>query len=292
MDISIIIVSYNTKDLIGDCIRSALAAKDCELEFFVIDNASKDGSAAFVRTTFPTVHLIPNNANRGFAAANNQALPLVQGRYILFLNPDTTVPADSLAAMVSFMDVHPQIGLAGTKILNPDGTEQWSVSSRYPGQKFTRRELDGLPGPIACVLGAAMIARTDLIRKLTGFDESFFLYGEDQDLCLRIRRSGYEIGFIENAPVMHIGGQSERESTDADIWERKVAAEFLFYEKHYEDNTIRRIMRAEHLKALWRIVGLKAMLPFTIDKSKARAKLTKYSVILKFINERRSVRFC
>lgn len=286
MDISIIIVSYNTKDLLGGCIRSVLATAECEQELFVVDNVSKDGSAAFVETAFPAVHLIANDDNRGFATANNQALPLVKGRYVLFLNPDTTVPAGSLAAMISFMDTHPRVGLAGAKILNPDGTEQWSVSHRYPGQRFTRHELDGLPGPIASVLGAAMIARTDLIRKLDGFDESFFLYGEDQDLCLRIRQSGHEIGFIENAPVIHIGGQSERESSEADIWARKVAAEFLFYRKHYNRGTIRRITRAERLKALWRIASLRAMLPFTVDKSKARAKLTQYGVIFKFIRPR------
>jgi N-acetylglucosaminyl-diphospho-decaprenol L-rhamnosyltransferase len=290
MDISIIIVSYNTKDLLGGCIRSVLATRECEQELFVVDNASKDGSAAFVETAFPAVHLIANNDNRGFAAANNQALPLVKGRYILFLNPDTMVPAGSLAAMITFMDAQPRAGLAGTKILNPDGTEQWSISHRYPGQKFTRHAFDGLPGSIACVLGAAMIARTDLIRQLGGFDESFFLYGEDQDLCLRIRQAGYEIGFIENAPVMHVGGQSERESSDADIWGRKVAAEFLFYWKHYDRGTIHRISRTERLKALWRIVSLRAMLPFTFDKSKARAKLTKYSVIYEFIKSRHSIR--
>lgn len=255
MDLSLIIVSYNTDALTCDCIESVIAADGGNQEIFVVDNASDDGSADIIKTRFPAVHLIANAENRGFAAANNQALPHCRGHYLFFLNPDTRVMPDAFTQAVSFMDEHPGIGLAGTRIVNPDGTPQESVSFRYPGQRHCSGELDGLPGPIACVLGAAMIARTVLIRELGGFDEIFFLYGEDQDLALRIRKSGFEIGFIPDAVVIHYGGQSEAPTGTAAMWEKKVQAENIFYQKHYRPETIHRIWRSERIKAAYRLAS-------------------------------------
>lgn len=279
MDLSIIIVSYNTSDLIGTCLASVTAYDDVMKEVFVVDNASTDGSTAFIRNNFPSVHLTENTENRGFAAANNQILTQCNGRYIFFLNPDTSVMPGAFNEAVSFMDVCPHIGLAGTKIINPDGSHQDSVSYRYPGEKYTAGELSGIPGQIACVLGAGMIARAKLIKDMRGFDEDFFLYGEDEDLCLRIRKSGYEIGYIGSAVVVHYGGQSERQTTSSEIWKKKTNAEFLFYRKHYLSKTIERIRRAHLLKARWRIATLKLTTPFSINNNKAKEKLIKYRAI-------------
>lgn len=279
IDLSLIIVSFNTAALTCDCLESVLAADAGKREVFVVDNASADGSAGRLKERFPAVHLIVNTENRGFAAANNQALPLCRGRYLIFLNPDTRVSPDAFTKAVSFMDANPQIGLAGARIVNPDGTPQESVSFRYPGQKYCRGELDGLPGSIACVLGAAMIARTGLIQELGGVDETFFLYGEDQDLALRIRKSGFEIGFIPDAIVIHYGGQSEVPTSAAAMWEKKVRAENIFYRKHYRPETIRRIRRAELLKAAYCMTTLRLTLPFAKDREKVRAKLARYETI-------------
>ncbi|PKN05481.1 MAG: glycosyltransferase family 2 protein [Deltaproteobacteria bacterium HGW-Deltaproteobacteria-9] len=278
MDLSIIIVSYNTVDLIESCLGS-LFTDAVEKEVFVVDNASNDGTADVVRTCFPGVHLIENPENRGFSAANNQVLSQCRGRYLVFLNPDTQLGADTLRTAVSFMDDHPRIGLAGMKIINPDGTLQESVSYRYPGEKYTRGELSGLSGQIACVLGAGMMARREIIQEVDGFDEDFFLYGEDQDLCLRIRKRGYDIGYIEKAEVTHLGGQSERQFTSAEKWGKKVRAEYLFYRKHYLPETITRIRRSHLLQAQWRIATLKLTIPFCKDKANMKAKLIKYQVI-------------
>ena len=278
MDLSIIIVSYNTSDLIGTCLASVTAYDDVIKEVFVVDNASTDGSAAFIRNKFPSVHLIENTENSGFAAANNQILSQCTGRYIFFLNPDTSVMPGGFKEAVSFMDACPHIGLAGTKIINPDGSHQDSISYRYPGEKYTKGELSGLKGQIACVLGAGMIAQAELIKDMQGFDEDFFLYGEDQDLCLRIRKSGYEIGYIDSAFVVHYGGQSERQTTSSEVWKKKINAEFLFYRKHYLPETIARIRREHLLKARWRIATLKLMLPFVRNKAKANEKLIKYKI--------------
>ena len=278
-ELSVIIVSYNTADLIGNCLKSVFAASNITREVFVVDNASSDGSSAFIKDKFPSVHLIANTENKGFATANNQALPQCKGKYIFSLNPDTEVMSDTFSEAISFMDANPGVGLAGTKIINPDGTLQWSVSYKYPSQKHTTNELYGLPGKIACVLGASMIVRSELIKKMGGFDEDFFLYGEDQDLCLRIRKLGHEIGYIDSATVVHLGGQSEKNSLSSEVWKKKIRAEYIFYKKHYLPKTIKRISRTNIIKAWWRIITLKLFFPFARDKTKTMDKLGKYRVI-------------
>lgn len=280
LEISIIIVSYNTVDLIGACLDSIKAIDDCSKEIFVIDNASTDGSVDFIKRNYPSIHLITNTENKGFAAANNQALERCQGRYIFFLNPDTKIAQpECLKKMILFMDGNPHIGLAGTKVINPDGTLQESISYRYPGEKYTTSELSGLKGSIACVLGASMIARSEIIKKIGGFDEDFFLYGEDQDMCLRIRKLGHEIGFNDSAVVVHLGGRSERNFASSDTWRKKILAEYVFYKKHYLPETIEKISRAHLVKAYWRIATLNLTIPFMKDKARAKEKLIKYRVI-------------
>jgi len=280
MDLSVVIVSYNTADLIGSCLSSVQQSPQVRLEIFVIDNASSDAGADVVRNDFPGVTLITNCENRGFAAANNQILDRCRGDYILFLNPDTLVTADALHKAVAYMARHPLVGLAGARIVNPDQTLQESVSYRYPGEKYTRGDLPPLPGQIACVLGAAMVARRDVIEGVGGFDEDFFLYGEDEDLCLRIRKAGWEIGNIEEAVVIHLGGQSERLTLSAEKWRKKVRAAYLFYQKHYRARTVARIRRADRLKAAWRLLTLRLALPLLKDKAGAREKQGHYRVLL------------
>ena len=289
IDISVIIVSYNTADLIGPCLTSVIDQMGVDKEIFVVDNASPDGSAAMIAASFPDVHLIANNENRGFAVANNQAIAHCRGRYILFLNPDTVLKENCFSTSLIYMDAHPEIGLAGLHILNPDGTDQDSVSWRYLSQRYASGELTNLPGPIACVLGAAMIAPREAIISVGGFDEDYFLYGEDEDLCLRIRRMGLQIGFIEAAMVVHYHGQSERKSTSAEVWRKKIRAEYLFYHKHYQPDTIARIARAELLKARWRIMTLQLILPFVKNKENILDKLNKYKVIRDELRQHRAL---
>lgn len=278
-DVSIIIVSYNTADLIGDCLKSVLVSLQIRCEVFVVDNASRDGSADVVRKKFPTVSLIANEANRGFGAANNQALRECTGRHVVFLNPDTTVEPESFYRMIAFMDANPGVGLAGPKVLNPDGTRQDSVSFRYPGHRYGEADLGVLPGDIACVLGACQIASAGLLRELGGFDEDFFLYGEDQDLCLRIRMRGFEIGLIPDATIMHHGGKSERGTLPEEVVRKKIRAEYLFYRKHYRPETIEKIRRWQHVQALWRMLSLRMQCVFSSHKDSLLGKLSRYRVI-------------
>jgi len=285
MDVSIIIVSYNTAQPITDCLKSVQNSSGVDKEIFVVDNASSDNSVELIAARFPAVKLLANEDNKGFGAANNQGLPLCNGRYVIFLNPDTTIKEDTLQKAVSYMDENKHIGLAGARILNPDKTVEESVSYRYPGQKYTTGEVAGMKGNIACVLGAFMIARKPLLDELGGFDEDFFLYGEDQDLCWRIREKGYCVGFIEDASVVHLGGQSEIKTTPVALFEKKLKAEYLFYKKHYTANTINRIKKAQRLKAKYRLITLKLSLLFAGNQIVHSNKIACYKIALQLAQE-------
>ncbi len=279
MNVSIIIVSFNTADLTLACLRS-IAVADGEKEIFVIDNASTDLSVKSIKESYPNVCLIKNSENRGFAAANNQALKLCTGRYVIFLNPDTTIKRNTLTNAVAYMDRNPRVGLAGAKILNPDGSLQESISYRYPGEKYASGETKNLEGDIACVLGAFMIAPRSLIEEMEGFDEDFFLYGEDQDLAWRIREKGLSIGFIEDADVFHCGGQSEKSTPPSALFKKKLQAEFLFYSKHYRPETIERIRKAHVRKALYRMLTLRLQKLFAPHSEILNDKSRNYRLIL------------
>lgn len=279
-DLSVIIVNYNTSDFLVRCLESIASQPDVFPEIIVVDNASQDDSVEMVRNSFPWVTLIANENNLGFAKANNQALEICKGQYVYFLNPDTEVRQGSFVAMVEFMDSHPSMGLAGTRIVNPDGSLQSSVETRYPGERHAKQDLRGLKGDIAWVLGASMIGRRSIVQALGGFDEDFFLYGEDQDLCLRLRKAGWTIGYIANAVVVHWEGQSERNNLPADVWKKKIRAEIAFYRKHYSKKAIRAIRRENLIQALWRLMTLRITLPLSKDRKSALNKLGKYEVVL------------
>ena len=279
-DISIIIVSYNTLKLTLECLSSIQPTQESH-EIYVVDNASSDQSAETIRNRFPnTVKLIVNSDNRGFGAANNQALKQCQGRYIVFLNPDTTVKGDTIEKAVSFMDLNPHVGLAGAKILNPDGSPQESISYRYPGEKYASGETKNLKGDIACVLGAFMIVPRQLLEELNGFDEDFFLYGEDEDLAWRIREKGFSVAFIEEAEVLHWGGQSEKDTAPSALFKKKLQAEFLFYQKHYKPRTIKLIRKAYIRKALFRLLSLKLQTLVKPGSKTLKIKTQNYRTVL------------
>ncbi len=285
VEVSIIIVTYHSADVIRSCLDSIEADGTIQGEIFVVDNASTDGTAEIARKEYPSVHLIANTKNRGFSAANNQAIPLCRGRYLFFLNPDAKLGKNCLEEAVRYMDENPCVGLAGTKIVHPGGSLQETVSRRYPGEKYSTDEMAGLKGSIACVMGASMIARAQIVRAVGGFDEDYFLYGEDQELCLRIRQLGHEIGYIEQTVVTHIGGHSENASLPAAVWKRKTLAEYVFYHKHYRPDTIIKITREHRVKAWWRIFTINLFLPFTLDRARAQDKLVKYRSILQALKE-------
>ena len=225
MDLSIIIVNWNTKDLVCQCIDSlAQAVKKMDTEIFVVDNGSTDGSVAAVRKKFPGVKLIENRVNLGFARGNNQALSASKVRYFLLLNPDTQVKDEAIERMLSFMDTHPEAGVVGAQLLNADGSKQNSIAN-FPSlatellnkrllrwlfpKKFPGKEAD-YTGPVEVdsVIGACMMGRREVVEQVGLLDEAYFLFLEETDWCYRIKKAGWKIYHIPQVEILHFQGKS------------------------------------------------------------------------------------
>lgn len=249
MDLSIVIVNWNTRELLAQCLESIYAnPPGREFEIWVVDNASSDGSAAMVRERFPQVRMIENRENAGFARANNQAAAIAKSRYLLFLNPDTLIHQGALNSLLRHLETHPGVGAVGPRLLNLDGSLQVSV---HPAPTLFRElwrlfHLDRLfpvsqydpsimismrPAPVDALMGACILVRRKLLEEVGLFDEGYFVYSEEVDLCERIRRAGWEIHWVPEAIVTHVGGQSTRQMADEmflELYRNKV----LFFRKH------------------------------------------------------------
>jgi GT2 family glycosyltransferase len=258
MILSVVIVSYNVKTFLEQCLRSVLkAAEGIESEIFVVDNNSVDGTEAMLMAKFsclPNVHLIFNRENLGFSKANNQALRRCRGRYVLVLNPDTLVQEDTFRKMIAFMEQDPTIGAAGCKLLNADGSFQLSCRRSFPtpevsfykiiglsalfpqSRRFARYNLTYLPidatYEVDALMGAFMFIRREVLEQVGLFDESFFMYGEDLDLCYRIKQAGWKIYYYHETQIIHYKGEStKKESFNYVI--RFYEAMLIFVRKHY-----------------------------------------------------------
>jgi len=232
-DLSIVVVSWNTRALLERClgaVAASLAAAPLAAETFVVDNGSSDGSPALVRERFPWVHLIANDRNRGFTAANNQALRLARGRHLLLLNSDAEPLGGALAALVRFLDEHPRAGACGPELLNPDGSHQSSrrrfptlatalvesttlqrfVPARHPLlRRYYALDLpDHRAAPVDWVVGACLVVRRRAAEQVGLLDEGFFMYSEELDWCRRLRSAGWEVWYVPSARVVHHGGGS------------------------------------------------------------------------------------
>jgi len=254
--VSIIVVSYNTVELLRDCLASVYAQCRADDEVLVVDNASRDGSVEMVKKEFADTVLLESQSNLGFAKANNHAISKAAGELLWFLNPDARLEPGALDAAVAFMNRNRSVGMAGTALIHPDGSPQPSVEYGYPGQTYAGSLFDGLPGKIAWVVGASIFAWRRVMDTVGGFDERFFLYGEDLDLGLTVRKAGWPIGFIKDSVVTHYGGESERSFTPEAVIEKKLKGEMIFYRKHYPRETIHRIKRKNRIQAAWRLITL------------------------------------
>jgi len=235
MDLSVIIVNYNVRDFLENALTSvAQALKGIDGEVIVVDNASDDGSIEMVRKKFPRVRAIANGTNLGFAAANNIGLAESTGRYMLLLNPDTIVQEDTFQTIIRFLDDHPDAGMAGCRILNPDGTLQpacrrsfptpWvaftkisGLSALYPESRiFGRYNLGYLdPGStyeVDAISGSFMAVRRSAWEQVGGLDEEYFMYGEDLDWCYRFKRAGWKVYYVSETRIIHYKGESVRRS--------------------------------------------------------------------------------
>ena len=251
MTLSIVIVSWNTRDVLSGCLASVEAslrlAPSLTAETLVVDNASKDGSAQMVRERFPWVHLIENSENAGFARANNQAIERCQGRYVLLLNSDTRVLGNALETLVTFMDEHPRAGAAGAKLLNADGTLQPSCHPMLtPEHEFWRLTfLDNLvhwatygsefwkssqPRQVEVIKGACLMLRREALAGIGLLDESYFMYTEEVDLCFRLTQAGWQLWWVPAAQVIHYGEASSRQVAQ-DMYVQLYRSKIQFYRK-------------------------------------------------------------
>ncbi len=260
IDLSIIIVNYNVKEFVLNLLESIRkASSNLTSEIFVVDNASDDGSVEAIREKYPSVNLIDNTKNVGFGAANNQAMALARGKYFLLINPDTIVREDTFTKMINFFETNPNSGIAGCKVLNPDGSLQlacrrgfpgpWTsftkvmgLSSLFPKSKlFARYNLTYLDEnqtyEVDAVSGAFMMMRKNVYEKIGGFDPQFFMYGEDLDLCYRTQKAGFKVNYVHSTEIIHYKGESTKRSS---IDETKVFydAMHLFVRKHFSTSII------------------------------------------------------
>jgi hypothetical protein len=235
MNLSIIIVNWNTRDLLAQCLKSIVNVqtfKRLNVQTFVIDNASTDGSAAMVRERFPWVQLIENRENVGFARANNQAVERCRGHYVLLLNSDTEVAPRALESMVAFMDAHPEAGACGPRLLNGDGSLQPSCHPMLtPGREFWRLMfLDRLwrratypmarwdthtPRQVEVIKGACLMLRREVLDQVGVLDTRYFIYTEEVDLCYRIAQAGWRLYWVPEALVVHYEAGSTRQIAEA-----------------------------------------------------------------------------
>ncbi len=253
MNLSIVIVSWNTQKLLAQCLHSIQRAAQPETlansEVFVVDNVSNDGSAEMVRQQFPWVRLIQSTENLGFARANNLAIRQSTGRYVLLLNPDTEVLPGAFETLLEFMEAHLEVGAAGSRLLNPDGTLQPSC---FPAPTLTRElwrllHLDRIyvygtydmatwsttmPKEVDNVQGASLIVRRSVLDQVGILDEDYFIYTEKVDLCYRIRQAGWPIFWVPSARVIHYGGQSTQQVA-AEMFLQLYQSKLVYFRKHH-----------------------------------------------------------
>ncbi|MEM7333821.1 MAG: glycosyltransferase family 2 protein [Chloroflexota bacterium] len=268
--LSIVIVNYNTKQLLDDCLDSLYAAEPTNggLEIIVVDNASRDGSQEMAKQKYPSVILIESDENLGFSKANNRGTAVATGDYVLFLNSDTRVAPDALKKPVEYLEQHPQAGALTVKLIYPNGERDpdnhrgfptpWNALCHFSGLSKLMPNNPSFNGyfqsyadfssihPVPVIAGSYMLMPIALCRELGGWDEIYFFYGEDIDFCYRINQAGYEIIYYPEVEVIHYKGASSglrKESahiakppreTRIKVAKESVRAMQIFYGKFYK----------------------------------------------------------
>lgn len=274
-DVTVIVVTYNSARCIVACLNSILRQKDTFFEVIVTDNASTDDTLS--KLPREKISVIENTKNVGFGRACNLGFSQSEGKYILFLNPDAELVGEfALRDMCRNMEQNPQWGLAGTKVVSPEGCLESPPASEYPGQKHVSREFSRLPGKIAWVIGASMVVRRDVFSRLDGFDAEYFLYSEETDLCLRTREIEYEIGWMEDVVARHIGGDSERDTDPFDVACRKLTGLLTFRSKHYAEDECIFLAKRDLNRAHFRMISNRIQAFFKGGKSKPWEKYRTY----------------
>jgi len=250
------IVTYRSGPVIAACLEHLLASTQLPLDVVVFDNASDDDTLARIRPFAGRVRLIANPTNIGFGQGHNRALDAAEGNCFLILNPDVELPAGSLDQLVRYLDEHAECGAVAPQLAESFSKGPAGCSRRYPGQRYAPKSLGRLPGEIAILQGACVLIRSEIFRKIGGFDPRYFLYAEDLDLSLEIRKQGWTLACISDLVVQHLGGHSEQgRPTDA-VACRKYTGLLLFYRKHFPARTVAFLLMRDLLKFSWRLLLL------------------------------------
>lgn len=256
--LSIIIVNYNVKEFVKNLLYSLeKALSSFSSEIIIVDNASSDGSVDDIKSKFPNVTLIANEKNVGFGKANNQGLEIAEGKFIVLLNPDTIVREDTFTKLIEFMENNNDAGMVTCKVLNPDGTLQLACRRSFPGPWTSFTKVTGLSklfpksrlfarynltyldenkvNEVDAVSGSFMMFKKEVYEKVGGFDPRFFMYGEDLDLCYRVKSNGYKVYYVPVTEIIHYKGESTKRSS---LDETKIFYEamHLFVEKHFSSS--------------------------------------------------------
>jgi GT2 family glycosyltransferase len=253
--LSIVILNWNTRDLLLACLGSAdHLLENPDYEWIVVDNASTDGSAAAVRESYPGVQVLSRDRNDGFSSGCNAGIRVATGRHILLLNSDTEIHEGALEQIIAYLDGHPEVGAVGPRLLNPDGTIQAScrtfpgfqtalfhrkslLTKLFPGNRYSRAylmsDLDRTgPTEVDWVIGAALAVRREVIEQVGLLDEGFFMYAEDVDWCWRIRQAGWSIFYLPTATLLHHYEKSAGRAPFRTNYARHRSM-WRFYRKHY-----------------------------------------------------------
>ncbi len=314
--VSVVIVSYNTRDILRNCLQALFEhSKGIDMEVFVVDNNSQDGSADMVKNEYPTVLLMANNQNLGFAAANNQAFPLAKGNYIVLLNPDAYIRPLSIQNSIAFMDKTPDCGLCGGKIISPAGQLEPSAR-RFPSALSKLLALSGLRGkfPQSAILnyyefgtfahdrpqevdwvpGTFTIVRKKMLDEIGAFDERFYIYYEETDLCMRAKMAGWTIYFIPDAEVTHIGGASSKTRKDKSIENKsaqvlifRMRSEWLYYRKN---KGVTGLLSSAGIELLWYAARFTKNLLFPFGGA-GNKRLAAISIIKQIITSLQDTKF-
>lgn len=279
-EVSFLVVTYNSARCIRDCFASIRSQTGVSSEIIVVDNASADGTADVIRQSGQDVRFIERRENIGYGPANNQAFAASRGKLLYLFEPDVLfLEPDALARICRTLLANERWGMAGTRIVSASGQEESPPARRYPDQEHVRQDFSRLPGEIAWMIGANMILRREAFGAVGGFDPDFFVYSEDTDLCLRVRQAGFEIGFIPNVTVRHLGGDSERGRDLYDVWRRKMKGLHLFWRKHYSPADVRHLLGRDRRRAGFRMRWYGVLARFQPPKSVAWQKHRQYRAI-------------
>ena len=258
MQLSIIIVNYNVKYFLAHCLLSVLyASKNSQVEVFVVDNMSQDGSVEMVKEKFPWVKLIANEENVGFAKANNQAVELSTGKYILYLNPDTIVPEDCFEKCIAYMDAHEKVGALGCRLIDGKGIFLPESKRGFPTAQAAFFKISGLSSifkkstffnqyhlgflsehetnEVDVLVGCFMFCRKKVIDEVGSFDEEYFMYGEDIDLSYKIKQAGFSNVYFPETTVIHYKGESTKKGS-LNYVKMFYQAMIIFAKKHFKNS--------------------------------------------------------